>query len=84
MKTDTPITNKYRGFHDLETAVPAEKMEELERENTRLRIGLKSIADWNGGMGVKWPMEIAADILSNKKVNYEHKKKNTVAEELKA
>ena len=38
---------------------------ELERENERLRQGLQRIADWDGGLGVKWPMEMATDILSN-------------------
>jgi len=34
------------------------------RERDEAREALKSIANWEGGLGAKWPQEIARDFLA--------------------
>lgn len=65
--SDTPRTQKARGFHDLETAVAAKEMEKLERELNAAKAALSgrtvSCSNCNAMAEENVELKNAADII---------------------
>lgn len=60
MKTEEVATIGIRAIE----AVAHAKIDLRDAEIRRLREALETIANWQGGLGVEWPMDIARRVLS--------------------
>lgn len=68
--SDTPRTDAVRGFFDMETAVPAEEMEKLERELSAALARIKRLEEASGlalGYASKGDFEAADAVLAQAK-----------------